>query len=83
METRGIKLFEKFTKNTSENPKYRDWFPKKTSLRETRKVRPYMEEGANTSRLYRSPIYAMRRVLNDQPAIEVDPTDLTGTCNKP
>ena len=53
------------------------------SLKETRKVRPYLEERANTSRLYRSPIYAMRQILNDLPAIEVDPTDLTGTYNEP
>ena len=76
-------MFEKFTRKTSENPKYVEWFPLKDNPRDIRKLRPYLEERATTDRLYRSPIYAMRRLLNDKKPVEYDPSDLTGIFNKP
>ena len=83
MEERRIRQFEKFTKKTSENPKYTGWFPLKEQVRDTRKPRPYREERASSDRLYRSPLFAMRRLLNDKPAITADPNDLTGAYNAP
>ena len=83
MEARRVRLFEKFTKKTADNPKYNAWFPQKDCIRDTRKPRPYVEERATSQRLYRSPIYAMRRLLNDEPAVEIDPSDLTGLYNAP
>ena len=83
MEDRRVKLFDKFTKKTLENPKYQHWFPLKTCIRDTRVIRPYIEERATSVRLYRSPIYAMRRLLNDKIPVETDPKDLTGLYNAP
>ena len=83
MEDRRIELFKKFTIKTSENERYSSWFPFKENLRETRKLRPYLEQKAKSERLYRSPLFAMRRLLNDKDPVKIDPKDLTGTFNKP
>ena len=83
LEARRGNLFEKFTAKTHENLKYNHWFPLKVNPRNTRTIRPYLEERANTDRLYRSPVYAMRRLLNNQKPIEYDPLDMSGILNKP
>ena len=41
------------------------------------------EELALTNRLYKSPLYAIRRYLNDEKPLETDPEDLTGAYNAP
>ena len=81
LATRRETMFERFTKNNLEIPKYKDWFPLKTDIRETRKVRPYLEERATSNRLYRSPLYAMRRLLNEKPPVEPELDNLTGAFN--
>ena len=78
MEERQINMFEKFATKTSENLRYQNWFPLKDSLRPTRKPRPYLEDSAKSDRLYRSPIYAMRRLLNNETPVQDDPSDLSG-----
>ena len=83
LEDRRIKLFEKFTKKTAENQKCNHWFPLKETMRDTRRPRPYLELKATTNRLYRSPIYAMRRLLNEKKPVEYDAMDMTGLYNKP
>ena len=83
MEDRRIQLFKKFTTKTSENLKYQEWFPLKDSIRNVRKPRPFLEEKARTERLYRSLIYAMRRLLNNENPITHDPEDLSGIYNLP
>ena len=83
MEERRKTLFKKFTIKTSENHKYKSWFPQKPTLRDKRKPRPYIEKRAYSDGLYRSPIYAMRRILNEKPAIKTDLNDLTGIYNDP
>ena len=83
MESRRIKLFKKFTSKTSENPKYQSWFPLKTKLRDTRNPRPYLEDRATSDRLYKSPLFAMRRLMNNNPPIPLDLTDLSGAFNAP
>ena len=83
LETRRQKLFEKFPQKTIENPKYQHWFPLKTFMRHTRHPRPYIETKANTNRLHRSPMYAMRRFLNDEKPIQPENDDITGAYNEP
>ena len=83
LQTRRQTAFEKFTNKTLENPKYQSWFPLKTHVREVRNIRPYIEENAITQRLYRSPLYAMRRYLNDHRPVEPNFDDLSGAFNKP
>ena len=83
MEDRRVDLFKKFKTKTSENLKYQDWFPLKDSIRNVRRPRPYLEEKAKTERLYRSPIYAMRSLLNNDNPVTIDPEDLSGIYNIP
>ena len=67
LQDRRIESFRKFTIKTSKNPKYSHWFPKREVQRPTRLYEPYQEETAvgSTSRLHNSPIFAMRRIMND------------------
>ena len=83
MEARRVKLFKKFTTKTSENARYKSWFPLKESVRDTRNPRPYLEERATSDRLFKSPIYAMRRLLNMNQPIPPDLSDLSGAFNAP
>ena len=83
MESRRIKLFKKFTTKASENPKYRSWFPLKDTLRNTRNPRPYLEDRANSDGQYKSPLFAMRRIMNNNPPISLDLTDLSDAFNAP
>ena len=71
------------SQKTSENERYKNWFLLKTHIRYVRNPRLYLEERATSDRLYRSSIFAMRRLLNDKPAIRVDPTNLKGIFNEP
>ena len=56
----------KFAGKTSRNERYQErWFPRaRTTNHNTRKPKKYLEEKARTSRLYNSPIFTMRRLLN-------------------
>ena len=80
---RRQKKFEKFATKTSENIKYSSWFPPHNTGRTTRNKKTYLEETALTSRLYKSPLFAMRRYLNTKTPDEPDPEDLTGINNAP
>ena len=60
--------FQKFAKKTSENVNYKHLFPKNTSSVRTRHSKLFKEEFARTDRLYNSPVFAMRRALNNTPA---------------
>ena len=73
--------FEKFARTTVKNPKYAHWFPKNPAIRSGRNTKIYKEEIANGNRLYNSPIFAMRRLLNDTKTI--DQIDLSGLFNTP
>ena len=83
LEVRRARLFDKFTQKTKDNKRYKSWFPKKDIMRDTRKIRPYLEENATSDRFYKSPIFAMSRLLNESPPIPNNPTDLTGLNNEP
>ena len=73
--------FEKFARNTAKNPKYVGWFPENPASRTGRNTKALREETANGNRLYNSPIYAMRRLLNRTQ--NIDQVDLTGLFNAP
>ena len=59
--------FEKFALNAVKNPVYEAWFPLNRGRSGTRNRKIYQEKMATTDRLYNSPVYAMRRLLNGTP----------------
>ena len=67
LEARREKQFLKFAKKASENPNYSEYFPKNNCTVNTRRHKLFKEEFARTDRLYYSPVYAMRRALNETP----------------
>ena len=64
-ERRRIALTN-FAKRTSQNPRYADWFPENdNNSYNLRNSEQYQIHFAKHERLKRAPIYAMRRILND------------------
>ena len=81
LKDRRIESFKKFTHKTIKNAKYSHWIPTNPSERQTRNTAIYKEEKAKGNCLYNSPIFAMRRLLND--STNRDQVDLSGLFNSP
>ena len=64
-DVRRQRLFIKFAQKTEKNITHKDWFPLRPDIRTTRSSSRYSEEYAAGSRLYNSPLFAMRRSLNN------------------
>ena len=70
LETSGLNerrevTFERFTMKTSQSEKFDRWFPRHQRCGYgLRSEKEFEELHANTDRLYKSPLYAMRRALN-------------------
>ena len=82
LEQRRVIAFQKFTNKTVKNTKYANWFPKREIIKETRNTSIYLEELAVGDRLYNSPLFAMRRYLNNTESHR-QTSDLTGIFNTP
>ena len=66
LENRRQKALRKFANKAANNPQFMHWFPlNKNRTGRHRKV--YEELFARSDRLYRSPLFTMRRLLNDTP----------------
>ena len=67
LSTRRENAIQKFAVKTSLNPRFANkWFPKNENNNyNTRHPKIYKEFACKTSRLYNSPLYHMRRVLNN------------------
>ena len=66
LENRRKKLVDNFAVKTSKNNRFSHWFPSAHPTgHNTRSTRPYLEEFSRTERLKNSPVYYMRRRLND------------------
>ena len=77
----------RFAQKTQENSNYTHLFPIHQTMRESlRHERKFCESFARTQRLYNSPLFTMRRLLNntpnDPPDTELD-LDLTHLFNQP
>ena len=82
MKTRRENAVLKFAQKTLKNPRYADrWFPKRDIVQHTRANNPYIEEQAKGSRLYNSPLFSMRRLMNGSESDNV--VDLSGIFNCP
>ena len=66
LEDRRQETMKKFAGKTVANPSYSHWFPECTpACYDLRKPKKYREFHANTDRLFRSPLFHMRRLLNE------------------
>jgi hypothetical protein len=64
LSDRRLKAIDKFTAKCIDG-KFSGWFPKAATRRSARNPRPYVEKHARCDRLKDSPLYFMRRRLND------------------
>jgi hypothetical protein len=64
LEERRLKSIDKFTSKCLEG-RFEGWFPRSEARRSGRNPRPYHEAYARCDRLKNSPLYFMRRRLND------------------
>ena len=67
LKTRRERAFLKFAKNSANNPIYAHWFKLNPNQTSQRCPKIYEERFARTSRLYNSPLFSMRRILNNTP----------------
>ena len=72
LKTRREKAFLKFAKKSANNPIYAHWFKLNQNQTSQRCPKTYEERFARTSRLYNSPLFSMRRVLNNTPNDDTD-----------
>ena len=67
LEERRKNAFIKLARSMSESERYRDWFPRNArNVHNLRDPKTFIETFARTDRLYNSPLYSMRRVLNEE-----------------
>ena len=66
LEDRRKDAFKKYAISLTKNTRYSHWFPLNEENGRLRNTKTYREDFARTDRLYRSPIYSMRRILNDE-----------------
>ena len=64
LQARRNRRCEKFARKSTASPRFKAWFPLHPVERATRNPLVYHESFARTKRLYNSPIYHMRRLLN-------------------
>ena len=67
LQTRRERVVAKFAVKTQKNPVYSHWFPPNPNQTSVRKPKQYREDFARTTRLYNSPLYHTRRLLNNSP----------------
>ena len=67
LETRRNNALIKFAQKASKNPQFEHWFPLNRNRSSNRNSKIYEEKLARTDRLYRSPLFTMRRLLNQSP----------------
>ena len=65
LSVRRQEAVRKFAQKTSENSFYSYMFPKTDSARDLRSTKTFVEKFARSNRLYNSPLYYMRRLLNN------------------
>lgn len=67
LEERRSKALLNFANKAVTNPQFKDWFPLNTN-RAGRHGKKYAELFAKSDRLYKSPLFTMRRLLNETPS---------------
>ena len=84
LEERRKKALQKFANKALKNPQFEHWFSPNTN-RTRRHGKMYDEFFAKSDRLYRSPLFTMRHLLNETPSSDrncnPDYTDLSYLLN--
>ena len=87
LEERRELAQRKFALKASKNPQFAHWFPLNKNRTSVRNPKMYEEQHASSDRLYNSPLFKMRRILNDTPSQERFNTpnyiDLSHLFNEP
>ena len=87
LTSRREKAALNFATKACKNPIYADLFPVNQAEARTRDHKHYQEVTARTDRLYNSPVYYMRRLLNNTPHSDrnnnPNVTDLAQLFNDP
>ena len=65
LEDRRKNAFDNYALNLAKSVRFKHWFTENNSNLELRRMSKYTEEFARSKRLYDSPIFAMRRRLNE------------------
>ena len=65
LDSRREKLTMNFARKAEKNPRFEHWFEKSVPERTLRKQSTYVEKFARTERLRNSPLYYMRRAMNN------------------
>jgi hypothetical protein len=65
LDSRRTAACRKFALKCVASDRFSNWFPLNEDVRRTRKTKTYREDFARCDRLRNSPIYYMRRLLND------------------
>ena len=65
LERRREKAVLKFAQKACMNPQFMDWFPRNTNRSSQKTGKEFEERFARSDRLYNSPLFAMRRALNN------------------
>ena len=79
LQERRERAFLKFANQLCTSPRYGHWFPECESSLNLRSSKKYQEHYARTSRLYNSPIFTMRRLLNKTYSETIITTQETNT----
>ena len=67
LEERRKNAFKNFALSVVKNERYASWFPRQEGHQiNLREKRTFTEHYARTDRLYNSPLYSMRRLLNEE-----------------
>ena len=65
LDTRRQNALLKFARKSSNNPQFKKWFPLNKNRSSQRGGKEFEEKFARSDRLYNSPLFAMRRALNE------------------
>ena len=70
LSDRRESAIRRFAERTSTNPVYARWFQENQNRQSLRNPRKFEEKMARTNRLYNSPLFTVRRTLNDTATTE-------------
>ena len=86
LDERRKQALKKFAEKAVASPQFTHWFPKNQNQTSQRLGKVYEEKHARSDRLYYSPLYTMRRALNnneEKRTSDIHYIDLSNLFNEP